>query len=203
LGELIFGAGRNVRDAVYLWLGDGIGAGLMIDGRLHHGFTSSAGEIGYNSVVQPSQARTSALLLNNGQQDVGDVLSEANIARALGLSSSRTMRSGITARLQSRDQQADQVLREIGDVVGELCITLVNTLNPEAILLGGDLFWHVAPLVEAVEEKVKRDVLGVPAEAVRISVSALKEDGVLLGSVGHVLFDLFRPTQESKNSAAA
>ncbi len=202
LGELIFGSGRHVRDAVYLWLGDGIGAGIVIGGRLHHGFTSSAGEIGYNGVV-PSLSGPGTALLYNGQHDIGELLSESNILRALGGTRSAVSSStdDLIARLGRKDKRAEQLLGEIGDVVGSLSITLVNMLNPEIIILGGDLFWRSEQLVNAVQQKVKSDILPVPANAVRIAASALREDGVLLGSVGHVLFDLFRPTRESAEPA--
>ncbi len=201
LGELIFGSGRHVRDAVYLWLGDGIGAGLVIGGRLHHGFTSSAGEIGYNGVV-PSLGRSGTPLLYNGQHDIGELLSESNILRALGGARAATSSTDdLMARLARKEKRAEQLLGEIGDVIGSLSIALVNMLNPEIVILGGDLFWRSEQLVNVVQLKVKSDILPVPANAVRIAASALKEDGVLLGSVGHVLFDLFRPTRESAEPA--
>jgi predicted NBD/HSP70 family sugar kinase len=90
LGELIFGSARSVRDAIYLWLGDGIGAGLVIDGRLHHGFTYSAGEIGYNEITQSQRAASQhPLLFHNGHHDIGELLSESNVERALGTDHSK------------------------------------------------------------------------------------------------------------------
>ena len=203
LGELIFGSGRSVRDAVYLWLGDGIGAGLVIDGRLHHGFTHSAGEIGYNGVTQSLRVGPQYPLLYNGQHDIGELLSESNIARALGRDRSRKGAStqNLIAALRINDERADQLLEEISDIIGSLSITIVNMLNPEVILLGGELFWNFERLVQSIRDKVKSDILPVPANAVRIAAASLNKDGVLLGSVGHVLFDLFRPTRETKETA--
>lgn len=203
LGELIFGSGRSVRDAVYLWLGDGIGAGLVIDGQLHHGFTHSAGEIGYNAITHAKPLGVQYPLLYKGQEDIGELLSEANIDRALG---ARRLRGKATSvrlisALRARDKRAEQLCREISDVIGSLSITVVNMLNPEVILLGGELFWNSESLVQAIQQKIKSDMLPVPANAVRIAVASLKEDGVLLGSVGHVLFDLFRPTREVRETA--
>jgi predicted NBD/HSP70 family sugar kinase len=200
LGELMFGSGRNVRDAVYLWLGDGIGAGLVIDGRLHHGFTRSAGEIGYNDVTRPLRSGQALPLLYRGQDDVGELLSLSNIARALGARSGSPV-ALLVRGLRQRDRQAVRVMGEISDVIGSLSISIVNMLNPEVILLGGELFWNAGTLVEAIQQKVRGDMLPVPAKAVQINVATLREDGVLLGSVGHVLFDLFRPTREFGEAA--
>ena len=203
LGELIFGSGRSVRDAVYLWLGDGIGAGLVIDGRLHHGFTHSAGEIGYNGITQSLRVGPQYPLLYNKQHDIGELLSESNIARALGRDrlKKRASTQNLIAALRANDKRADQLLEEISDIIGSLSITIVNMLNPEVILLGGELFWNSERLVTSIQKKVKSDILPVPANAVRIAAASLKEDGVLLGSVGLVLFDLFRPTREATETA--
>lgn len=203
LGEMIFGAGRNTRDTVYLWLGDGVGAGIVIDGRLHHGFTYSAGEIGYNELDRSSDIGSRYPRLYKKQHDVGELLSEANILRALN-GSGRQRRSSprtLAGALQSDRKRAERVLLEIGDVIGSLCINLVNMLNPEAVFLGGELFWKSDQLVSLVQKKVKGDILPIPANAVRITASTIRQDGVLLGSVGHVLSDLFRPTRETKDAA--
>jgi predicted NBD/HSP70 family sugar kinase len=204
LGELIFGSARSVRDAVYLWLGDGIGAGLVIDGRLHYGFTHSAGEIGYNEITQSQSAGSQhPLLLHNGQHDIGELLSESNIERALGKDRSKHHDStrNLIEALRANEGRANQLLDEISDIIGSLSITLVNMLNPEVILLGGELFWNSERLVQSIQKKVKSDILLVPANAVRVSAASLKKDGVLLGSVGRVLFDLFRPTRETTEPA--
>ena len=50
LGELSDGAGRNVGTFVYLWVGTGVGMGIVIDGRLYRGSSGAAGEIGYMPV---------------------------------------------------------------------------------------------------------------------------------------------------------
>jgi len=203
LGELIFGSGRSVRDAVYLWLGDGIGAGLVIDGQLHHGFTYSAGEIGYNGVTHSQRLGAQYPLLYKGQNDIGELLSESNIARALGphRPHKKSPSANLSTALRAHDERAERLCQEISDVIGSLSITIVNMLNPEVILLGGELFWNSECLVQAIQQKVKSDMLPVPANAVRIAVASLKEDGVLLGSVGHVLFELFKPTREARETA--
>jgi len=185
-------------------LGDGIGAGLVIDGRLHYGFTHSAGEIGYNEITQSQGAGSQhPLLLHNGQHDIGELLSESNIERALGRdrSNKRASTQSLIEALRANDGRANQLLDEISDIIGSLSITLVNMLNPEVILLGGELFWNSERLVHLIQKKVKSDILPVPANAVRVTAASLKKDGVLLGSVGHVLFDLFKPTRETKQTA--
>jgi predicted NBD/HSP70 family sugar kinase len=202
LGEMIFGSGRNVRDAVYLWLGDGIGAGIVIDGRLHRGFTGTAGEIGYNSVTHSVRPGPHYPLLYTGQDDIGDLLSESNIARALGARSQRTIRPSVRLleALRENDQHAKRLCQEISDVIGSISISVINMLNPEVVLLGGELFWGSECLLQAVQQNVRNDILPVPADAVRIAAASLKEDGVLLGSVGLVLSDLFRPTRETRDA---
>jgi len=203
LGEMIFGHGRNISDAVYFWMGDGIGAGIVIGGRLHHGFTNSAGEIGYNELGQAAMLQAHFPLLFKEQSDIGDLLSKANILRAIEqlFPGNHATLDQFIAAVEQENPSAQKLLREISEMIGSLCINMINMLNPEVVLLGGELFWKCHQLVHLIQAKVSSDILPVPANAVKILPSSLKDDGVLFGSVGHVLFDLFRPTRGVREMA--
>jgi predicted NBD/HSP70 family sugar kinase len=74
-----------------------------------------------------------------------------------------------------------------------LSINLVNTLNPELIIVGGKLAQNYPALAEALQDKIRADLLTPPAEAVHVRTAKHGETGVILGAAGLVLYELFEP----------
>lgn len=205
LAEYLFGAGKHVPNQVFLWIGDGIGAGIIIDGKLHHGITSSAGEVGYNEVGFFVTDKSRFPLLYAGQRDFGEILSDAGVIQSYHRNGGRKTVAGPEALIRaaaSGDTLANQVVDEIASLISAVCINLINTLNPELIVLGGRLV-DGATMVHRVQERVREDILSMPAEAVHIRPAKLGGDGVLVGSAGLVLYDLFKPAGVRKRTPAA
>lgn len=196
LGEFLFGKGKYIYDQVFLWVGDGIGAGIIIDGKLHHGVTESAGEIGYNEICyQVTRDQFPILYTGSDQRDFGDVLSNSVMTRRykeLVVNARHVTVESIFRAAAVGDQAAQQLLEEVASLTSIVCINIINTLNPELIVIGGKIAEAGSTVLDRVQQKVRQDILSVPAEAVRILPAALKEDGVILGAVGLVLYDLFK-----------
>jgi DNA-binding Lrp family transcriptional regulator len=75
LGECLFGQGKEYNNLVNLWIGDGIGAGIIINGSLIRGCTASAGEVGYDELGFFLRDQNEYPLLYKKQKDFGDILS--------------------------------------------------------------------------------------------------------------------------------
>jgi len=201
LGECLFGKGVKHQNLVNLWIGDGIGAGIILNGSLIRGVTASAGEVGYDELGFYVRDRSEFPLLYNGQKRFGDILSNRWLASAAcsALKNGRktTLVKGqmspenIVSAAQNGDELAISLLKEYGALLGILCINLINTLNIELLIICGKILSHNDLLLKYVREKVNKDLLSVPAHAVHIVSSALKENGVILGAAGLVLEDLF------------
>jgi len=84
-----------------------------------------------------------------------------------------------------------ELIKEYGILVGILCINLINTLNPELILIGGHPQAHHRLLLQHIRDKVKKDVLHTPIDAVRVKDAKLRENAGVLGAIGLLLEDLF------------
>ncbi|MBI5474929.1 MAG: ROK family transcriptional regulator [Ignavibacteriae bacterium] len=203
LAEFLFGCGGGSADQVFLWIGAGIGVGIIIDGKLHRGITESAGEIGYNELRFGSAGKQLFPILYNGQRDYGDILSHSEIierylARAKHKSDA-TIESLIDDA-ERGEKLANRLMDEIGLLVSIICINLINTLNPQLLVIGGKLVevGSGEALLQRVRRRVREDLLSVPAEAVRLVASQVKEkEGVVLGAVGFVLYDLFKPARQN------
>jgi predicted NBD/HSP70 family sugar kinase len=197
LAEFLFGAGKDVPDQVFFWVGDGIGAGIIVDGTILHGTTSSAGEIGYNEVGHILSRPDQFPLLYHGQRDLGGLLGDASLLRAYrhagGEASLKTVEA-VLAAARSSDHVASRVINEATTAIATICISIVNMLNPRSIILGGSIA-NDPSVARLVQQKLGKDLLSEPAKAVTVQPAQLGGDGVVLGAVGLVLYDLFKPSR--------
>ncbi len=199
LAEYLFGAGKYIPNQVFFWIGDGVGAGIMIDGKLHHGRTSSAGEVGYNELGYVLASKERFPLLYNGQKDLGEILADPSIVRAYhagGGDVAVCTADAVAAAAGAGEQIALRVINEVTSVLAVACINIINMLNPEIIVLGGSIS-HEPLVTRMLQDKVREDLLTEPAQAVEIHPAKLNNDGVVLGAVGLVLYDLFKPSHRS------
>jgi glucokinase len=163
LGEHWVGAGIGVDDLVYLTVSSGIGSGLIFGGRLYHGASGQAGEIGH-TVIDPDGPRCAC-----GRRGCLEAIASGfAIARAAAAAVadgrpttlSALPPAGLSAAAVARAaHDGDQVAREIfaraGAAVGAGLADLINLLNPAMIIVGGgvaragDLLW--APMRRVID----------------------------------------------------
>ncbi len=201
LGEFHFGAGKNATDMVYLWIGDGVGAGIIIDGELLRGVSASAGEVGYYDVGFLIREKGLCQLLYDGHKNFGDILSERVFIEGAKrgiygpfknqLDERRLSVDYILEQARKKNPLAIELVKEYGFLVGIVCINLINTLNPELIVIGGQHIAYDPLLLNIVKEQVKKDILRTPSRVVKIKQAKLKDNAAIIGAVALVLEDLF------------
>lgn len=204
LGEFHWGAGIEANNLVYIWLGEGIGAGLVINGELYRGFSSSAGEVGYNEIGGSEFNAKNFPILFAHQIRYGEILNNRYLINAL----QRHLETNhVTSKLHGRkldlamisetamegDALANAALTEFGTLLGMLLIGLVNFLNPEMVVLGGPVMDNCEIVLEKAIARAREDELRMPAQEVQILAGSLKNRAGVLGAVGLVLQDLFKP----------
>jgi N-acetylglucosamine repressor len=198
IGEYQFGAAKGARDFVYLWIGEGIGAGIVINGNLLHGITSSAGEVGFNLLESPSFFRENYPLMYHGQAMFGEILNDANIEQSYAAArheppgGSHAVEAIVTQSVAG-DSVAAHVLDECASLLSEICIPMVHTLNPEMIVVGGKLATASSPIGDLLQKKIRHDRLSPPVEAVRVTTAANASQSAILGAAGLVLHEFFEP----------
>ena len=160
LGELRVGVGRNVTNLIYIFLGQGIAAGIVIDGDLYLGSSSGAGEIGHISVVPDGP------LCDCGNRGCLEVYaSEVGIlARARAMARENTsnlLQQVVNGRLERLtvemviqaarrgDAAAIQALNDVGTQIGFSVSTLINLFNPEKVVIGGPIGANAGDLLLA------------------------------------------------------
>jgi predicted NBD/HSP70 family sugar kinase len=185
VAEAHFGAGRGVRNLLYIGLSSGIAAGMILDGRLHRGAIGAAGELGHVSVSLDGPTcrcgNRDCLVLHAGIPAVLAALRPA-FGPDAGLEE-------MLARTAAGDRAGEGVFADIGAVVGQVLANLCNLLNPERIVVGGELSQAgealLAPMRTAIRRyalSLVRDVDVVPAElGIGARVGALGGAALALG----------------------
>jgi N-acetylglucosamine repressor len=205
LGEFQFGTGKHVQDMICLWLGDGIGAGIITNGRLIRGISSSAGEIGFNGFIMEAALNNKSILTQNNPKCWGDTLSLTNIKDTI----KRGIKDGWHTNLkedaqisdfvhaiETRDPLGLYIFRLLSQILGTIGQNLVYTFNPEILLLSGPLVYQLPRLASEVRKHLDKGAMKSPLESVEIKTSMLGANGILIGGVALMLEYLFNNYQQ-------
>jgi glucokinase len=188
LAEHRFGAGRGARHMIFLTMGTGLGAGVIIHGRLYHGASDMAGEIGhvrltssgpvgYNKIgsiegwasgggmAQAAYRQVAAAMENGDATSLGAQMSANKILTA----------KDVADAARQGDQLAGQIVRDTGDRLGEALAILVDLLNPELIVIGGLAMRLGESILAPARAVMEREALPAAARACRIVPAALGE----------------------------
>ncbi|MCO6003481.1 ROK family transcriptional regulator [Actinoallomurus purpureus] len=183
LAERLYGAGRGTSDMIYIRLSTGIGAGIVSGGRPLTGVGGLAGEIGH--VV--SDPRGGICRCGN-RGCLGTVAGPAAIARLLEQSWGRRVTVPDLLRLiDEGDRGAVRALEDAAEHIGIVLADLVTLLNPELIVVGGDLAAAGPLLFAPLERAIRRYALAPAAEAVTVVPGELRDQAEVRGAAGMVL----------------
>jgi predicted NBD/HSP70 family sugar kinase len=188
LAEAAFGAGRDAGDMIYLKVSSGIGAGLILNGRLYRGSSGLAGELGHvlvdpdgivcrcgNRGCLETVAATGALVDLLRRSHGEDLTTEAMLEAARG-----------------GDLGCRRVVHDAGRALGQVVATLLNVLNPELLVVGGDLAGAGDLLLDGVRESVGRAALPEAARRAEVVAGVLGDRAQVLGALALVVSEADR-----------
>jgi predicted NBD/HSP70 family sugar kinase len=198
LGEVVFGAGRGARTALYVTLLEGIGGGIVEQGRLLAGRDGSAGEIGHTRVsdngpvcgcggrgcleAHLAPARLAALWR-------GTSVDQAQRVARRGEANDLFSKMVIAAR--GGDGKARRVLRDAAVALARGLGNAVSLLNPERIILGGRFVASGDLLLDTLRGALDAYTLGEFARGIEIRVAELAADAAFCGMAGYVRDRMF------------
>ncbi|MFG2303005.1 ROK family protein [Actinacidiphila glaucinigra] len=183
LAELWLGGHEGVTDFVHVSAEIGIGAALVVDGRLFRGARGFAGELGHVP-VHPTGPRCSCGARGCLEQYAG----EEAVLRAAGIAPERPdALKALQAAASQGDPAALKALAAAGAAFGIALSGAVNLLDPQAVVLGGTLASLAPWLRSAVERELGRRVTDRQWRADAVRVSRLGREGVLLGAAYSVV----------------
>jgi len=197
LGELAYGAARGATDIVYIKVASGIGAGLILGGRLHRGATGIAGEIGHVMVVADG-----AVCRCGNRGCLETVASRPALVELLRPSYGEGFGvADMLAAATAGDVGPRRAVTDAGRAVGRVLADLVNCLNPSLVVIGCEPNEGTAPLLDGVRESLGRYALPAAAEAVSVVPGELGERAELLGALALVISHNHDPSSTPEPSS--
>lgn len=182
LAERTWGAGRDVDDLVYIKGSTGIGAGIVVGGRLFRGGSGTAGEIGHTTVnTMGPVCRCGNRGCLEVEASVPVILARLAASHGPGVTMDRAVEL-----LRAGDVPTHRVVEDAGRALGVALADLCNLLNPSLIVIGGDLARTGPPLLDSIREVVRRAAVPSAAEHARIEVSSLGNRAQVLGALAVV-----------------
>ncbi len=190
LGEMKFGAGKGYKNLVCVFVGTGVGSGIVINGKLLTGATGTAGEIGH-IVVDYGGRQCGCGAMGCLEAYASRSAIEKRISGALKkgrnsiildyLEAGRAMSSSMIKKsLEQGDELVTQALDEASEYLSAGLASVINLINPELIILGGGL-------IDAIDYFYNKTILKAHVKALPIAASHIEFKKAELGDFSGVI----------------
>jgi glucokinase len=192
-GEYRVGAGRGVKNLVFITLGTGVGGGVVIDGRLLRGVANYAAELGHTTINFDGPKCHCG---NRGclEAYVGSYGLVRSARSRLRQGKGRVLRRWVTEdkkpltpwlifeAARKGDAAATAVVKEAGGLLGIGLASFINIFNPERVVLGGGISSSFDLLEPHVEKAISRSAFGESARLAVVTRSVLGNDASVAGA---------------------
>ena len=210
LSESLLGAGRGKSSLVCIWISDGIGAGIIVDGQIVRGETGNVGEIGYLELGNYLSDFNRLKNLYNNQRYFGEILSEANLFDTLKMklqsdvnNSNKNHENSTLQQMLISGDKGNAVVREILNEyaypLSIICMNFIKSLNPGLIILSGQVIENSNYLFKKVKQLAKQSMINIPLKSSSIVVGELKDRVGVKGAIVMALKTVFEPPVKKSN----
>lgn len=187
VAEWKFGAGRGFSNIAFLTFGTGLGAGLILNGRLYEGTNGNAGELGHIRLEKDGptgfgkQGSFEGFCSGGGIAKLGRIFAEKAKANGITPLYAKSGEDKFTAKSIAQaayagDETALEVYRTSGKYLGYGLSILIDIINPERIIIGGVYMRSHNLLWESAEEQLKKEALICSLDVCKIVPSELGEN---------------------------
>ncbi|MEO8971621.1 MAG: ROK family protein [Ktedonobacteraceae bacterium] len=197
LGEYIYGAGQGFSNFVCVFVGTGIGSGIVQNGHMYTGLTGTAGEVGHMVIdaygricgcgsrgcleAYASRTAITKAIMADIHHGRSSWLAEEAAQQLMG--GETIIRSGLLAKaLEQKDELTIEILTEAADYLGIALASIMNFYNPEAIILGGGVIEAIDLLFERAVHRARVTALSASAHATKILRSKLGDFSGVVGA---------------------
>ena len=193
LGEHWVGAAKGARDAVCVTLGTGIGGGIVVDGKLVHGASDAAGEIGHMTVEVNGrrcgcgndgclEAYASGPAIARRAVEALDAGAASTIQTLVGGDLSRISAQTVFEAAARGDGLADELVRDTARYLGVGIANMLNLLNPEVVVICGGVTKAGDHLFLPLRREVARRAFKTAVDACRIVPGQLEGTAGVVGA---------------------
>ena len=195
LGEWLYGAGQGCNDLICLFVGTGIGGGVVSGGQMLSGCSNTAGELGHITIDMHGPSchcgNQGCLEALAGGWAIARQAKEAVAASQAAGASLLKMAEGhsdaITAEIvaqaaKARDPLAVHLIDHVAQALIAGVVSLVNAFNPCRLILGGGVMEGLPELVQRIDQSVRQRALAAAIEPLQILPAQLHNDAGVVGS---------------------
>lgn len=184
LAEITWGAARGCRNVGYVFTAKGIGAGLVLDGRIYAGASGTAGEIGHTTIDEDG------LVCECGNRGCLNTVADAGaIAAQLRHSHGELTIDQVIDAAHAGDPGCRRVLADAGRHIGVAIANLYNLIDPELLVFGGNLARAGDVLLDPLRDSMSRRAIQTGAELPPVVAGQLRDRVVVLGATAAILRD--------------
>ncbi len=202
LAEKRFGAYRKFKNLIYITIGDGVGAGIIVNGSIFRGCRGGAGEVGHTSIDRngiPCDCGNTGCLENyvSWPAICSKVLSSVAQGKPTMMSESvkgdisRITPSIFSDALKKNDQLAKEIMKDTAAYLATGMVNLVNLLNPDIIILGGKVAYDNKFLLSQVKKLVFQKALNILTDKLEICPTSLEKDFRMIAAATIPLQEIF------------
>ena len=181
LAEWRWGAGKGCEHMIFLTFGTGMGAGLILNGRLYSGANDMAGEVGHIRMESkgPSgygkEGSFEGFCSGGGIARLGVRMHEMWITQGKQTSIQTFDAKGIAEAAENMDELALCIYSKVGTYLGRGIAVLIDILNPECVVIGSIYSRQEALLRDYVLKEIKKEALELNQSVCRIVPAGLGE----------------------------
>lgn len=191
LGEVWQGSARGCKDAIFLAVGTGIGAGILVNGEILRGSNDIAGAMGWMALDRPFQEKYISCgcfeyhASGEGLAKVGKefLQKEINYEGILNIKKENHLTAhDIFEAYNQKDPLAEKVIRQAIEFWGMAVANLVSLFNPEKIIFGGGVFGPALRFLDDIKSEAKKWAQPISINQVKLEGSMLGGDAGLYGA---------------------
>ena len=183
--EVLFGAGKNVQDFIFLGITKGIGSGFVSDGKVFHNKMGMASELGHISIDRNGKRCACG---NRGCLEVYACVDAMEEKLRKVTEENHTFQE--FCKMKKR-RDVDKVLREMVNDIAVAIVSGINILHPQLVILGNECMDWDDKYVYLLEEKVNEEKFTQNYGRVPIRKAYFGKDSQLLGAAANVLYHIF------------
>lgn len=184
-GEQKYGAGRGIRNQIYVSVGIGIGTGIILNKELYKGASGFSGELGHLSIEYNGKP------CSCGNQGCWELYASENALLERAASLGFDSLEDLLASAEDGNEQVRELISSIGDYLGAGIANIVNVFNPDVVIIGNRMSRAKTWLELSVQAAVDRRTLSYHRERLLILFAELQDQSAVRGAAYYAISKFF------------
>lgn len=190
-GEQKYGAGRGIDNQIYISVGIGIGAGIILNKQLYTGASGFSGELGHLSIEYDGK------LCSCGNLGCWELYASEKALLEQAAPNGYDNLDDLLAAAEAGNKQIGELIASVGAYLGAGIASIVNTFNPDVVIIGNRMSRAAKWLDPAVQDAVRRRALPYHRERLRILFAELQERSAVRGAAYYAINQFFDKIKSS------